>query len=181
MSGDSYHIKDQHACYFITMTVVYWVDVFSRKDYKDILVESLDHCIKNKGLNLFSWVIMSNHVHIVAQVTSDLGMSGFLRDFKKFTSKRIVEAIKEIPESRRDWLLDKFAFEALRSRRAPYYKLWRDDNHAINLTNIDMMNKINYIHNNPVKAGIVAFPDHYLYSSAIDYAGGKGMLPVILV
>lgn len=108
-------------------------------------------------------------------------MSGFLRDFKKYTSKRILEAIEEIPESRREWMLDKFSFEARRTGRATNYKLWKDDNHAIEMSGIDMMNKINYIHNNPVDNGLVAEPDHYLYSSAIDYAGIRGMVKVELI
>ncbi|MTI41973.1 transposase [Fulvivirga lutimaris] len=163
------------------MTVVYWIDVFSRRDYKDVIVESLNYCIANKGLNLYAWVIMSNHIHIVGKVDTELGMSGFLRDFKKFTSKKIVELIQEIPESRRDWLLDKFSFEARRTGRAENYKLWKDDNHAIDMSTIDMMNKIDYIHDNPVRAGLVHEPDQYVYSSATDYAGGKGMVNVTVV
>ncbi|MEQ8477038.1 transposase [Fulvivirga sp.] len=181
MSGDRYKIQDQQACYFITMTVVYWIDVFSRRDYKDIIVESLNYCIANKGLNLYAWIIMSNHIHIVGKVETELGMSGFLRDFKKFTSKKIVELIQEIPESRRDWLLDKFSFEARRTGRAENYKLWKDDNHAIDMSTIDMMNKVDYIHDNPVRAGLVHEPDQYVYSSATDYAGGKGMVNVKVV
>uniref|UniRef100_UPI00404A1F2A REP-associated tyrosine transposase n=1 Tax=Fulvivirga sp. TaxID=1931237 RepID=UPI00404A1F2A len=181
MSGDRYKIQDQQACYFITMTVVYWIDVFSRRDYKDVIVESLNYCIANKGLNLYAWVIMSNHIHIVGKVETELGMSGFLRDFKKFTSKKIVELIQEIPDSRRDWLLDKFSFEARRTGRAENYKLWKDDNHAIEMSTIDMMNKIDYIHDNPVRAGLVHEPDQYVYSSATDYAGGKGMVNVKVV
>lgn len=163
------------------MTVVYWIDVFSRRDYKDIIVESLNYCIANKGLNLYAWIIMSNHIHIVGKVETELGMSGFLRDFKKFTSKKIVELIQEIPESRRDWLLDKFSFEARRTGRAENYKLWKDDNHAIDMSTIDMMNKVDYIHDNPVRAGLVHEPDQYVYSSATDYAGGKGMVNVKVV
>ena len=178
MSGDRYKIYNQQGCYFVTMTVVHWIDVFSRREYRDIIVDSLNYCVENKGLKLYAWVIMSNHVHIVGEVEGELGMSGFLRDFKKHTSKRMLEAIEEIPESRREWLLDKFSFEARRTGRATNYKLWKDDNHAIDMSNIDTMNKVDYIHNNPVNVGIVEQPDHYLFSSAIDYAGGKGMVKV---
>ncbi len=181
MSGDRYKIQDQQGCYFITMTVVHWIDVFSRREYRDIIVESLNYCIAEKGLKLYAWVIMSNHVHIVGEVEGDLGMSGFLRDFKKHTSKRILEAIEEIPESRRMWLLDKFSFEARRTGRATNYKLWKDDNHAIDMSDIDMMSKVDYIHDNPVSAKIVEHPDHYLYSSAIDYTGGVGMVKVEVI
>jgi len=183
MSGDSYYISDQHSTYFLTMTVVYWVDVFTRPVYKDIIVDSLNYATNAKGLEIYAWVIMTNHVHLVARCKTPHRMSDFLRDFKKFTSKRIVEQIQEINESRKDWLLDKFSFEARRTRRAENYKLWKDGNHAIDLVeyNIDAIEKINYIHNNPVRAGIVAFPEQYLYSSAIDYAGQKGLVKVVVV
>jgi len=181
MSGDRYKIQDQQGCHFITMTIVHWIDVFSRMEYRDIMVNSLNYCIDKKGLRLYAWVIMSNHVHIVARIETELGMSGFLRDFKKYTSKGILKAIQEIPESRREWLLDKFSYEARRTGRATNYKLWKDDNHAVDLSNIDMMDKINYIHNNPVNAGIVVEPAHYLYSSARDYARMKGLINVEIV
>ena len=93
MAGDRYFIKDQYTTYFLTCTVIRWIDVFTSKRYKDITVDSLNYCIQHKGLELYAWVIMSNHIHLVAKVNPPLGMSGFLRDFKKFTSKKIVEAI----------------------------------------------------------------------------------------
>lgn len=180
MSGDRYKIQDQKACYFLTMTIIYWIDIFSRKEYRDIIVDSLNYCVNQKGLKLYSWIIMTNHVHLVGQVEFESGMSGFLRDFKKYTSKRITETIMIIPESRRKWLLNKFSFEAQRTGRAKNYKLWKDDNHAIDLSNnnIDVMEKIDYIHNNPVVSGWVAEPDHYIYSSAMDYSGRKGLVKV---
>ena len=178
MSGDAYKIQDQQGYYFLTMTVVLWIDLFSRRDYKDIIVDALNYCVKNKKLTLNAWVIMTNHIHLVGRVDSEAGMSGFLRDFKKFTSKKIITTIQKTPESRREWLLDKFAYEARRTGRAKYYKVWKDDNHAIDLRHIDAMSKIDYIHENPVEAGIVYEPQEYVYSSAIDYAEGKGLVRV---
>jgi len=182
MSGDKYFINDQHAKYFLTLTVVQWIDVFTRREYRDIVVQSLQHCIENKGLRLYAWVIMSNHLHLVAHCVAPNRMSDFLRDFKKFTSKRIVNAIMEIPESRREILLDKFAFEARRTGRAKDFKVWKDDNHAIDLDSggIDMMEKIDYIHMNPVRAGLVDSPDDYLYSSARNYSYRKGLIEMAI-
>jgi putative transposase len=180
MSG-GYIIGDQHNPYFLTCTVIQWIDLFTRRVYKDIIVDSLNYCTAEKNLTIYAWVIMSNHIHLVARCDPPGRMSDFLRDFKKFTSKRFIDAIEDVPESRRDWLLDKFAFEAKRSRRAENYKVWRDDNHPIDLTDIDAMQKIDYIHLNPVRAGVVDSPDHYLYSSAIDYAGGKGVVKVEVI
>jgi len=181
MSGDKYFITDQHNPYFLTLTVVHWIDLFSRKDYRDVIVESLNYCIKEKNIRVYSWVIMTNHVHLICQASPPGSMSSFLRDFKKFTSKAIIKKMEEIHESRKEWLLDMFAFEAHRTGRAKYFKIWKDDNHAIDLTVIDMDEKIEYIHLNPVRAGWVLCEDHYLYSSAIDYYGGEGLVDVQLV
>lgn len=183
MSGDQYKISDQHNCYFLTITVVHWIDIFTRKDYRDIIVDSLNYCIEHKGLELYAWVIMSNHIHLVARVNKPNRMSDFLRDFKKFISKKIVDCIQSIPESRREWLLDKFSFEARKTGRAENFKLWKDSNHALDLQsyNIDIGEKIDYIHENPVKAGVVHLPEHYQYSSAIDYTGGQGLVKVTVV
>jgi REP element-mobilizing transposase RayT len=182
MAGDKYAILNQKEYYFLTFTVIDWVDIFSRLEYRQIAVDSMNYCVQHKDWKIYAWVIMSNHIHIVCRAAGETGISAIIRDFKKFTSKRIIEAIKDIPESRRDWLLDKFSFEARRSRRAENYKLWRDSNHAICLGgNIDAIQKINYIHNNPVKAGIVEEPEHYLYSSARDYNERKGIVEVELL
>lgn len=181
MSGDKYFINDQHGIYFLTVTVVNWIGLFTRIDYRDIIVDSLNYCVKHKGLIIYAWVIMSNHLHLVCQTGPPHRMSDFLRDFKKFTSKEIIRTIKSINESRKSWMLNVFRFMAKATGRARDYKVWRDDNHAIDLSIIDMVEKINYVHENPVRAGWVDCIEHYLYSSAIDYSGGKGLVKVVIV
>ena len=78
MAGDRYFIQDQNAIYFLTFTVIDWIDVFTRKDYKFIISDSLNYCVENKGLCCFAWVLMSNHMHLVAQVTQPFTMSDFI-------------------------------------------------------------------------------------------------------
>jgi putative transposase len=179
MSGDRYPIVSQHGIYFLTLTVVDWIDLFTRKEYSMIMVDSLNYCIANKNLEVFSYVIMSNHVHIICKVNAPFELSDVLRDMKKFTSKELIKTIEEINESRREWLLDKFGFEARRTGRAKNYKIWKDDNHAIEIGDyITIEGKMEYIHNNPVSAMIVTKPEDYIFSSAIDYADGKGLVNV---
>lgn len=122
MSGDRYIISDQQGRYFLTFTVIEWIDVFSRQEYRDILVDSLNYCIKEKGLRVNAWVIMSNHIHLVVRCENPFNLSEVIRDFKKHTSKTILKEIVSINESRREWLLDKFSFEARRTARAKNYK-----------------------------------------------------------
>jgi putative transposase len=181
MAGDKYHITHQQDTYFITCTIVQWIDLFTRVEYKQIIVEAFQYCILNKGLVLNGWVIMTNHIHFIARCEEPHKISDFLRDFKKFTSKKLVAKISEIPESRREWLLDKFNFIARSSRRAENYKVWKDGNHAINLQYIDVFQKLDYIHNNPIKAGIVYHSEDYVYSSAADYMGNKGLIAIELL
>ena len=182
MSGDRYEIADQEKTYFLTLRVIDWVDVFTRKDYKVIIVDSLNYCVENKGLEIFAWVIMSNHLHLMVRAKEGFILSHILRDFKKFTSKEITAKILEIGESRREWLLNKFAFEAKRTGRAKNYKFWRDDNHAICLEKSEwVLQRLNYIHQNPVRQMIVNNPEDYIFSSAIDYADGKGLVIITRV
>lgn len=121
---------------------------------------------------------MSNHLHIIGKCVNPHTLSEFIRDFKRHTSLSIIKQIKDIPESRREWLLEVFSQEAKRSARAKHFKIWKDDNHAIWLGDIDIWEKINYIHENPVEAGIVDLPEHYRYSSAMDYANKCGLVKV---
>jgi putative transposase len=149
----SYKINDQNAIYFLTFATVNWVDIFTRRIYRDILVESLAYCQKNKGLELFSWVIMNNHVHLVARASKEFKLSDILRDLKKFTSIKIIGAIKEHPESRREWLLEHFKNAGTNNPKNEIYQVWRNDNHPVILYSPKVLEqKINYIHNNPVEA-----------------------------
>lgn len=101
MSADNYFIKDQNAVYFLTFTVVDWVDVFTTSGYKIVVTESLNYCIGNKGLEVFAWCLMSNHLHLVCRAFDDKRISDIVRDFKKYTAKAILEKIQQEPESRR--------------------------------------------------------------------------------
>ncbi len=119
---------------------------------------------------------MSSHIHLIVS-TTDKPLPDIIRDFKTHTSKKLIELIKRIPESRREWMLKKFAFEANRNTRGTNYKLWQDGFHPIHLSTNKMIDqRLNYIHQNPVEEGYVYEPEHYVYSSAKDYAGFSGLI-----
>lgn len=168
--------------YFITTTVVDWVDLFTRPKYKHIIVDSLAYCQENKGLKIYAWVLMSNHLHMIVSAGAETTVSDILRDFKKFTSKRILAELEVDPqESRREWMLDRYRFAAASDKKITNYRFWQDGYHPMLLYSHDFfLQKLNYIHQNPVRQEIVARQEEYLYSSAIDYAGGKGMLEVMV-
>ena len=170
--SDKYKIRDNSNAYYLTLTVVGWIDVFTRKEQKNLIANSLNYCIKNKGLIIYAYVIMSNHVHLIAHAEGENNLSAILRDLKKHTSKKIINNIIEEPESRREWMLEYFSYACKHLKREQSYKVWQDGNHAIELNSVKLLyEKLNYIHNNPVEAGIVAIPEDYLYSSAKNYAG----------
>lgn len=181
MAQNGYKIRNQQAIYFITFAVIYWIDALTRKEYKDILLDSLRHCQKEKGLIIYSWVIMSNHVHYIFSSKEGYELSNILRDFKKHTSSKVLESIEQNnTESRKDWMLHLFKQAGKKNSRNECYQFWQQDNHPIELSSNDMIDqKLEYIHNNPVKAGIVEKAEDYLYSSARDYyTVQKGLLDI---
>jgi len=169
--GFAYKITDQQGIHFVTATVVQWIDVFTRKDYKDIVIDSLKHCQREKGLCVYGWVIISNHLHMIVSCKEGFDLSNVLRDFKKFTSTQIVNAIENNPkESRKNWLL-----WLLKNKEEITF--WQPGNHPEEIRTMDFFRqKLNYIHNNPVRAGIVDKEEEYLYSSARDFYNRKGLL-----
>jgi putative transposase len=176
-----YRFGDSDFAHFITYSVVNWVDALSRPVYKDIVVKSLDFCIASKELRLHAWVIMSNHVHLIASSNGKKKLSDIMRDHKKFTAIELLDTIKNNnAESRRDWMLWLFRAAGAANPNNEHYQFWQQDNHPIQLTTRDMViQKLNYIHQNPVRAGIVYEPKDYVYSSAIDYyTDQKGLLPI---
>lgn len=184
MSEGGYKIRNQAAIHFITFAVVEWVDVFTRKDYRDIFLDSIRYCQKEKNLQVHSWCIMSNHVHFIVSANNN-NLSDVLRDFKKFTSKQIIKAITENKhESRREWMLDIFKKAGITNSRNSEYQFWRQDNQPMELYSAAFVfQKTNYIHQNPVEADIVEKADEYLYSSARDYFCKKkcGLLEVVFL
>lgn len=174
--SSKYKFNNPAGLYFVSFAVKEWIDVFTRNEYKNIVVESLSYCQKKKGLVLYAWCIMSNHVHLIISSIADCLLQDILRDLKRYTSKTIVEAIRENPqESRKEWLLEKF-------RNKDGITFWGSDNHPIELfSNKVITQKLNYLHDNPVKEGLVFKDEQYVYSSAIDYAGEKGLLDLVLL
>ena len=173
--GLTYTIKNQEGQYFITCTVHQWADVFTRELYKEILLDSIRHCQKNKGLQVYGWVLMSNHIHMIISSNKNK-LSDIIRDFKKYTATKIAEAISNNPkESRKGWLLWLLVKEEEIS-------FWQDGYHGEEIFTVDFFEtKLNYIHLNPVRAGLVEKEEEYLYSSCGDYYGTrKGKLELVM-
>jgi putative transposase len=180
MPDGGYKIRYQEAVHFITFAVVEWVDVFSRQEYRDTVVQSIAFCQQRKGLRLHGWVMMTNHLHMLISAGGDTTLSDILRDFKKYTSNEIITAIeKSSTESRQRWMMEIFREAGRQNARNTTHQFWQQDNMPMECFSYEFTRqKLDYIHRNPVAAGIVSRPEDYLYSSAGDYAGVTGLLKI---
>ena len=158
---------EEGGLYYVTLTIVGWIDVFTRKEYVYEIMKNIKHCQENKGLELYAYVIMSSHIHMIAKA-QDGKLNILLGHFKSFTSKQLIKQIEENEqESRKEWLMHMFRFFGKGNSQNEEFQFWQNGNHAIELWSSEVINqKIEYLHNNPVKQGIVAYPEDYLYSSA---------------
>ena len=149
-------VYDQNKLYYLTFQIVQWVDVFTRNEYQQVIVNSFDYCKKNKGLELYAYVIMTNHIHVIARANEPFHLSDIIRDFEKFTANELLSLMQQPTESRSDWMMKRFEFSAKSNARNSVFQLWTHENHAIELlTPKFTQQKLDYIHNNPVRAGIV--------------------------
>lgn len=177
-----YRVRNHEEIHFVTFTVVDWVDVFIRPAYKQLIINSLTYCQQNKGLEIYGFCLMTNHLHLLVSARYPARLPDIIRDFKKHTSKQIINLIKSENESRRDWMLYRFQYNARFDDRIQEYKVWREGYHGIECDKESILfQKLDYIHDNPVRAEIVTRPEHYLYSSASNYAGEAGLLDVVIL
>ena len=177
-----YKATTTEEAFFITITIAGWIDVFTRLNQKQCIIKALQYCQFNKGLEIYAYCLMSNHIHLLCKGTNGFVLSDIVRDFKKYTSKQIIQIIINEPESRREWMLTYFQKACEHLKREQQYKVWQNGYHAeLVRSNWFLQQKINYIHNNPVKAKIVTLPENYYFSSARNYAGMENPLEVVLL
>ena len=178
--SSKYKVGEDAIPHFVTFSVVGWIDVFSREQYKELFIESLKYCQENKGMVLHAWVIMTNHVHLIIS-SNDNKLENIVRDLKKYTSKQIIKAIQENNmESRKEWMLNIFSYTGKNNNNNKEFQFWKQDYHPIELNSAEKIKqRLDYLHENPVRSGLVWEPWHYKYSSAIDYYTNEhGLLKV---
>ena len=166
-----YKFHNPSAAYFVSFATVYWVDVFIRQYYFDILADSIRYCRKEKGMELYAYCIMPSHLHFIFRDNHE-NPSALLRDFKKYTAKKMITAIQDNPqESRKEWLMDMFEKAGKGKSNVSTYQFWQHHNKPIELWSPKVIQqKLNYIHNNPVVSGFVTNPVDWKYSSARNIA-----------
>ena len=177
--SSKYKFRNQEKLYFITFTVVDWIDVFIRNEYKDILLDDIRYNQLNKGLEVYAWCLMTSHIHMIIGSKGEK-LAVIMQGLKSVSSRKIGRAILDnSPESRKEWMLKMFKCAGERNKHKGSYQFWIEGNHPIELSDNEMMDqKLDYIHNNPVEAGFVDKAEEYVYSSARDYSGSKGLLDI---
>ncbi|HKK44327.1 MAG TPA: transposase [Balneolaceae bacterium] len=156
---------------FVTLTVVDWIDVFTRRLYCEFIIENLYYCQKEKGLAIYAYVLMTNHLHLVL-LAQQGELGNILRDFKTYTSKKLFEMIKTNPrESRKDWMLNIFMQRGTENNLNRKHQFWQNGNYPVAVYSENVIQqKIDYIHQNPVRSGFVNSPEKYHYSSANPFS-----------
>src|SRR5262245_34937666 len=124
--SNKYKFLNPDGVYFVSFATVYWADIFTRNEYRDIVVNSLTHCMQHKGLNIHAYVIMTNHIHLIISRSGNEKLEEIMRDFKKFTSYKLLGAIMEnIQESRKEWLISLFEKAGAGNSNNSKYQLWQ--------------------------------------------------------
>ena len=149
-----YRANDENAAHFVTSTIVEWLPVFTTQACSDILVRSLEHCRAHKGLKIYGWVIMDNHFHAIVSAPD---ISRTIADLKKFTAHAILDQLKT---EGREWLLNQLAYFCAAHKFASRHQVWQEGVHPQSIpTDEIMLQKLDYLHNNPVKRGLVVSPE----------------------
>ncbi len=173
MTRSRYRFVDDIHPYFLTCTVVGWLPVFTRLETVQIVFDSWRFLQDHNRLVLYGYVILENHLHMIASADDPEKEVG---DFKSFTARRIIDVLEERKAST---LLQQLKDHKASHKTDRTYQLWQEGSHPEQIQNDDMMRqKLEYIHLNPVKRGYVDEPIHWRYSSARNYEGKPGLIPV---
>jgi putative transposase len=172
------------ACYLLTLNIVEKIDLFVRPAYKRVIADALNHFIQSQGLHLYSWCLMSSHLHLVLRTKDGAAPARFERDFKKYTTPALLKTIEMEMDLRRDWMFRLFEDYGISLRRLEKYHLWQNCSSPLRIPNDQprlLMDRIAHVHENPVREGIVDQAESYLFSSARDYSGIGGLVAVQVV
>ena len=167
-----YRIHEPHAAHFVTGTIIEWLPVFTNATRCDILIHALSYCREHKALRIHAWVILDNHFHAILSAPD---LSRVLADFKRHTAKSL---LAQLQADGSDWLLDQLSYHRLKHKSESEHQIWQEGSHPQAIVSDEMMEqKLDYLHNNPVKRGLVASPEHWRYSSAHEWL--PGAIPVL--
>ncbi|GAA3568285.1 REP-associated tyrosine transposase [Snuella lapsa] len=174
-----YKFHNPTAAYFISFATVYWLDIFTRQVYFNVLEDNITYCRLEKGMEVFAYCFMPSHVHLIFRSNNE-DPSGLIRDFKGYTARKLIKTIQENQqESRKEWLLWMMERAGHNKSNVKQRQFWQQHSKPIELWSEHVIQqKIDYIHNNPVKAGFVTDPVDWKYSSARNYQEDQTVLEI---
>lgn len=169
-----YGVHEHDRAYFVTSTIVAWLPIFTTAARCNLVVDSLAYCRANKGLRIYAWVILDNHFHAILAAPD---LPRVMADLKRHTARQILERLEE---ERAEWLLNQLRFHRAAHKTESEHQVWQEGYHPQSLpSDAIMLQKLEYLHKNPVKRGLVASPEHWRYSSAHEWLPGS--LPLLRV
>ena len=169
------------SCYFLTLNTVDKIDVFVRPAYKQVITDALNYFIEDHGLTVYAWTLMTSHLHLVIKTKESSAPAYFERDFKKYTTPAVLATIEMEMDFRRTWMMKHFEAYGKSLGRVEKFNLWQNCSSPLRFDGQQpqsLLERIAHIHENPVRERVVDLPEAYIYSSARDYAGGKGLVKV---
>lgn len=173
MGRSRYKIIADEKLHFVTCTILHWLPIFTRPESVQIILDSLKHLKKSDGLKLFGFVILENHLHMII---SSNNLSKTIQKFKSFTARQIINLLRTNGSTT---LLSQFSFYKKAHKNQSNYQIWQEGCEPKLIQSDEMMQqKLEYIHQNPVKRGYVEFAEHWRYSSAQNYVGLKGVIEI---
>ncbi|MCA9112781.1 MAG: transposase [Planctomycetaceae bacterium] len=174
MARTRYKVCENASPHFMTCTIVGWLPIFTRQEFVNEVFESWRFLQRERDFKLFAYVILENHLHLIASAPE---LADAMKSFKSYTARRIIDRLKELSATT---LLDQLRAHKLRHKINSEFQVWQEGIHAQQIESEDVMwQKIEYIHNNPVKRGYIEDPVHWRYSSARNYAGLPGLIDVV--
>jgi len=174
MTRSRYRIFEDFRPHFCICTIVGWLPIFTRPEAVEIVLDSWRFLIDHERLAIYGYVILENHLHFIASSAGSLDKE--IGDFKSFTARRIIDRLEQIGARH---LLERLAWHKARHKTDRDYQLWQEGSHPEEVSSDDTMwQKLEYTHNNRVRRGYVDDVLHWRYSSARNYAGQSGLLPV---
>ncbi len=175
MGRSRYKIFENSYPHFLTCTIVNWLPLFSNPHHVQIVFDSLRFLQQHNRIELYAYIVMENHLHLIA---SSEDLAGEVAKFKSFTARSIIDHLLEIKAVT---ILKNLAFYKAPHKTDRDYQFWQEGSHPQMIQNEPMMRqKIEYIHNNPIRRGYVDQAEHWRYSSARNYAGQEGILEITI-
>jgi REP element-mobilizing transposase RayT len=167
----TYKTHNIDGTYFITSSIVNWINIFNSEKYFNILIEAINYYTSNKSLTVYAYVIMRNHFHMICKADN---LTNIIRLIKTYTAKEIVKELQKDSEFN---LLEKFKANKKEYKTESVHQIWQEGFHPKEILNNSILKqKIEYIHNNPVKENYCLKTEDWVYSSAGFYGHGTKSL-----